>query len=744
MDIREAAGPSWAYHTFWPSDETREKAYSFYSSIYNQTALTSHAIKKAFKEKVQTLNYENVRVVYNTAIDALKHYAALGSTWVATSVWPTTYEKMSSLYSYISTKTVATSHAAWDGIIELVYTPYYKKLAAILDAEGQDKMRFFIDALSSGREIDPFFQFFLKRQLNQYFQSLSTEDKDSYLKACCKVALETKNPTLISRAMYLVDHQDMLKLFDDKGLTLEKAISYYRESFNANNEYFAYHRRLAFLKSEMSYIFPFLSHRLAGIFELFYKSTQFLEPGQGGASAWDVNFKWELLSRFFYTIPAFIFVGINSYLPNPILATTVFTVTIVATVVFIYIYNKWLKPVPNTLPHNTENLTHKLKIGELPHLCGRDSEVVKIIEQFYDNSISTIRQHPLIIGESGVGKTSLINALVEELANPESNIQDELKGLTVFRINAAEISKEDFISKSRLIDIRRAIGKHGTKVVIIIDEIQELMKSPEKANLLPWLDTSPDSLPFFIGITSENERKETAAFQEPPFQRRFKEIKLLSTNEESTIRILQETLKQEAPEITVDSQEIFKKIVRLPKDEKALEPTTSKALLSQLQGDIRRNLIGRDLLKQLNQLNLSLKAAISNMVGCSIEEEQEKAEKVFHLRAQIIKLKGDIATHRRLVNEYKALKEEIREKELYINELATRIDTNAKTSRDAIKFLFERYYLHPAMKTALDEFAKSHKLEVAITEELIRKTFLKKEKEKSDGEVSQKAVRKSA
>lgn len=84
---------------------------------------------------------------------------------------------------------------------------------------------------------------------------------------------------------------------------------------------------------------------------------------------------------------------------------------------------------PNTvLGKYGTNLTQLAKDGELNPVIGRDEELLQLVRTLSKRK----KNNPLIIGEAGVGKTALVNALAIKIA--EGNINEHLKNKTILKL----------------------------------------------------------------------------------------------------------------------------------------------------------------------------------------------------------------------------------------------------------------------------------------------------------------------
>jgi len=194
---------------------------------------------------------------------------------------------------------------------------------------------------------------------------------------------------------------------------------------------------------------------------------------------------------------------------------------------------------PNTvLGKYGTNLTQLARDGELNPVIGRDEELLKLV-----TTLSKLKKNnPLIIGEAGVGKTALVNALAIRIA--EGNINENLKNKVVIEISVASLVsgtqyRGDFEDKlNQLLQET----KDNPDVILFIDEIHTILGAGntgdgglDASNILkPALANGDLSL---IGATTLKEYRRYFE-RDDAFDRRFQPILVEEPSAEDTITIL--------------------------------------------------------------------------------------------------------------------------------------------------------------------------------------------------------------
>lgn len=153
-----------------------------------------------------------------------------------------------------------------------------------------------------------------------------------------------------------------------------------------------------------------------------------------------------------------------------------------------------------------DTLYKKNNIEEGSYIIGRNKEVRLILE-----NIERYENHGvLLIGESGIGKTSIIKNLIYYLHETDPNFFEEtlVLSLNVSKL-VANCSSENEISK-KLIEIFEKLAKNG-KSILFIDDIQVLLNSSSsKSNaVINIINTqlTQGSINIIASIDSDSYRK---------------------------------------------------------------------------------------------------------------------------------------------------------------------------------------------------------------------------------------------
>ncbi|MFQ5637103.1 MAG: AAA family ATPase [bacterium] len=196
---------------------------------------------------------------------------------------------------------------------------------------------------------------------------------------------------------------------------------------------------------------------------------------------------------------------------------------------------KVLAPSLSTI---AENVTVKAYRGEVGPIIGRSKEIERVIQTL----LRPTKSNPLLIGESGVGKTAIVEGLA--LAIASNSVPEKLQDQHVFELSMTDLvagAKHRGDLEKRVQRIVDEI-KHYKNIILFIDEIHTLVTAGGGAshdigvgNMLKTHLARGDI--SVIGATTQQEFQQTVE-KDQALLRRFKIIQVEEPNEEETIAIL--------------------------------------------------------------------------------------------------------------------------------------------------------------------------------------------------------------
>lgn len=211
----------------------------------------------------------------------------------------------------------------------------------------------------------------------------------------------------------------------------------------------------------------------------------------------------------------------------------------------------------------TTNKVTEATEGKYDFIIGRDRELKQISEILNRKS----KPHVIILGESGVGKTALIEYFSAAIHN--KNIVSSLQEASIFEINTASLLSGASY-KGEIEDRIQNIFKEARayeKPIIFIDDFHTLLedKSSNKsiANSIKS-ELNAGAVTLIAATTSENYRKLIAV--DGALERRMEAIHIEEPNDELAYRILKNNAKiyTEHHDLSI-SEEAIKETIRLSK-----------------------------------------------------------------------------------------------------------------------------------------------------------------------------------
>jgi ATP-dependent Clp protease ATP-binding subunit ClpC len=191
----------------------------------------------------------------------------------------------------------------------------------------------------------------------------------------------------------------------------------------------------------------------------------------------------------------------------------------------------------NVLESFATNLTRKAQENKLDPVIGREMEINRLVQTLSRRT----KNNPILVGEPGVGKTSIVEGLAQKIVN--GNVSTRLMNMEIYSVDLGSVLAGTMYRgqfESRIKKILAEIEKRGN-VILFVDEIHMMVGagstegSIDAANLLkPMLAKGMLRL---IGSTTFEEYKKHIE-KDAAFERRFQPIKVAEPSYKETIIIL--------------------------------------------------------------------------------------------------------------------------------------------------------------------------------------------------------------
>ena len=184
------------------------------------------------------------------------------------------------------------------------------------------------------------------------------------------------------------------------------------------------------------------------------------------------------------------------------------------------------------------SLTGKARRGELDRIIGRERELARVIQILCRRQ----KNNPCLIGEPGVGKTAIAEALAQKIA--AGDVPYRLKGSEVYLVDlTALVAGTQFRGQfeSRILGLIREVKEAGN-IILVIDEVHNIVGagdaegSMNAANILkPALSRGEIQV---IGATTLNEYRKYIE-KDSALERRFQPVMVNEPSVADSVKMLE-------------------------------------------------------------------------------------------------------------------------------------------------------------------------------------------------------------
>lgn len=191
-----------------------------------------------------------------------------------------------------------------------------------------------------------------------------------------------------------------------------------------------------------------------------------------------------------------------------------------------------------TLEKYTRDLTQLAMSGRLDPVIGRDDEILRVMQILSRRT----KNNPVLIGDAGVGKTSIVEGLAQRIVSgdiPTTLKNKRLLSLDMGSLIAGTKFRGEF--ENRLKSVIKEIEKSNGSIILFIDEIHTLVGagatsgSMDAANILkPALAKGELRC---IGATTIDEYRKNIE-KDPALERRFQNVLVTEPSSSDSLAIL--------------------------------------------------------------------------------------------------------------------------------------------------------------------------------------------------------------
>ena len=272
-----------------------------------------------------------------------------------------------------------------------------------------------------------------------------------------------------------------------------------------------------------------------------------------------------------------------------------------------------------------EDLTKLAAEGSLDKIIGRDKEVFRICQILSRKK----KNNPIILGDPGVGKTAIVEAIAQRIVNkkvPRLLLNKKVISLNMTTIVAGTKYRGEFEERMKMIVDEL---KKTPDIIVFIDEIHTLVGA---GGVSGSLDASNILKPALargtvqcIGATTLDEYRENIE-DDGALTRRFQEVFIDPPSQDETIEIL--TKIKESYEnhhnVTYDDESL-KACVKLSERYLKSRELPDKAIDLMDETGARKNLSDVKVPANIKKLDLELKECGENKSAAVRRQDYEKA-----------------------------------------------------------------------------------------------------------------------
>ncbi len=184
------------------------------------------------------------------------------------------------------------------------------------------------------------------------------------------------------------------------------------------------------------------------------------------------------------------------------------------------------------------NLVEEVKNGKMDPVIGRDEEIRNVIRILSRKT----KNNPVLIGESGVGKTAIVEGLAQRIV--KGDVPEGLKDRQIFELDMSALiagAKYRGEFEERLKGVLKQVKDSNGQIILFIDEIHTIVGAGKTEGAMDAGNMLKPMLArgelYCIGATTLDEYRMYIE-KDPALERRFQQVMVREPSVEDTVSIL--------------------------------------------------------------------------------------------------------------------------------------------------------------------------------------------------------------
>ena len=383
---------------------------------------------------------------------------------------------------------------------------------------------------------------------------------------------------------------------------------------------------------------------------------------------------------------------LNAFLAILLLMTLVFT--------SMNLYQKYLQSLPTNIKP-MRNFTQEASETRFDPLLARD-DIIEQIFRCWAGSNRETRQHPLLVGPAGVGKSAILIEVARRIALGEvpKSLKKLLLNKKMYGGSAGLLlpSNPMFETEEKMERFIKRLEPYKNQIILAVDEVHVLfsaMYGDRCGELLKSiLDTSVRGFPFFIGATTDKDYAKFIA-NDSARARRFYLIHVPPTNEAQTILIMREMARRHAQDMQIPD-DIYKMTYQSTSSKlsKYNQPDISKRILSSAISQIRLQQQSLPSAQKLNMKRSERDNLLSQYISQNRDEESYSS-KLRTLEEDILTLEKACENEAENMQKLSIVQGQINQTQQKVLKLAGKLAGQSNNEFRLKRFAFLFHYLRP-------------------------------------------------